>query len=164
MIHGLRTFSNKSFVYKINRIKQYIMDHYVFNLDLETWGLTTKDKEKARFGSFVDMDILRQSNALFGYEGDKYYFDIDIRRHFGLDAYTTDVIPYWKTETVEAMTAFQFKDSCQGGGAGECVSFSALYAAALFIIGRIPLENIFMIGYSLAFAEFYRCGRWSTDQ
>jgi hypothetical protein len=149
--------TKKSFVYKINRIKQFIMEHYVFNLDLETWGLTTKDAEKARFGSFVDMDILRQSNALFGYEGDKYYFDIDIRRHFGLDAYTTDVIPYWKTETVEAMTAFKYKDSCLGG-AGECVSFSALYVAALFVVGRIPLEEIFMIGTPLHSQNFINAG------
>jgi len=147
----------KSFVYKINRIKQFIMDHYVFNLDLETWGLTTKDKEKARFGSFLDMDILKQSNALFGYEGDKYYFDIDIRRHFGLDAYTSDVIPYWKTETIEAMTGFQYKDACMGG-AGECVSFTTLYAAALFVIGRIPLENIFLIGTPLHSQNFINLG------
>jgi hypothetical protein len=46
--------------------------------------------------------LLKQSNALFGYEGDKYYFDIDIRKHFGLDKYDSDIIPYWKTETVEA--------------------------------------------------------------
>src|SRR4030042_6552826 len=35
----------KSFNYKVNRIKQYIMDHYVFNLDLDTWGLTKKNIE-----------------------------------------------------------------------------------------------------------------------
>ena len=28
---------------RILRLKQYIMDHYVFNLDLDTWGLTTKE-------------------------------------------------------------------------------------------------------------------------
>jgi len=33
----------------------------------------------------------------------KYYFDVDIRKHFGLDKYDSDVISYWKTETVEAM-------------------------------------------------------------
>jgi hypothetical protein len=152
-----RDINRKSFNYKINRIKQFIMEHYVFNLDLETWGLTTKGKEKARFGNFIDMDILRQSNALFGYEGDKYYFDIDIRRHFGLDAYTSDVIPYWKTETIEAMTAFRYKESCLEG-AGECVSFSALYVAALFIIGRIPLENIFMMGTPLHSQNFINFG------
>jgi len=91
----------KSFNYKVNRIKQYIMDHYVFNLDLDTWGLTTKDTEMNRFKDFVDMDFIQQSNALFGYEGDKYYFNMDIRRHFGLDKYTSDIIPYWKTETVD---------------------------------------------------------------
>ena len=60
---------------RITRLKQYIMDHYVFNLDLDTWGLTTKPRELARFQDFLDPDTLAQSNALFGYEGDKYYFD-----------------------------------------------------------------------------------------
>jgi hypothetical protein len=143
----------KSFVYKINRIKQYIMEHYVFNLDLDTWGLTTKEKEISRFADFIDMDLISQSNALFGYEGDKYYFDIDIRRHFGLDSYNGNVIPYWKTETVEAMSSFHFKESFMTG-AGECVSLSALYAAALFIVGRIPLENIFLIGTPLHSQNF----------
>lgn len=139
--------------YKVNRIKQYIMDHYVFNLDLETWGLTNKETELNRFKDFIDIQVLEKSNALFGYEGDKYYFDIDIRRHFGLDKYTTEIIPYWKTETVEAMTAFRYKENF-GSGAGECVSLSALYAAAMFIVGRIPLEDIFLIGTPLHSQNF----------
>lgn len=139
--------------YKVNRIKQYIMDHYVFNLDLETWGLTDKNSELNRFRDFMDIQVLEKSNALFGYEGDKYYYDIDIRRHFGLDKYTTEIIPYWKTETVEAMTAFRYKENFSNG-AGECVSLSALYAAALFIVGRIPLEDIFLIGTPLHSQNF----------
>ncbi len=79
---------------RITRLKQYIMDHYAFNLDLDTWGLTTKDREMERFGQFISPETLSQSNALFGYEGDKYYFDIDIRTHFGLDKYEGEVIPY----------------------------------------------------------------------
>ncbi len=144
---------NKSFTYKINRVKQYIMDHFSFNLDLDTWGLTDKHKEMARFSDFVDAESLRQSNALFGYEGDKYYFDIDIRRHFGLDKYTDNAIPYWKTETVEAMTAFRHKEGFRVG-AGECVSLSSLYAAAMFIVGRIPLEKIFLIATPLHSQNF----------
>ena len=138
----------KSFNHKVNRIKQFIIQNYVFNLDLATWGLTTKSREIERFRDFFDMEMLKQSNALFGYEGDKYYFDIDIRKHFGLDKFNSDVIPYWKTETVEAMTAFRFKDSFTTG-AGECVSLSALYAAAIFILARIPLEKIFLIATPL---------------
>lgn len=34
---------------RIQRIKQYIMDNFVFNLDLETWGLTTKQRELGRW-------------------------------------------------------------------------------------------------------------------
>ena len=138
---------------RVLRVKQYIMDHYSFNLDLETWGLTTKEAEIERFRDFVDMDILAQSNALFGYEGDKYYFSIDIRKHFGLDSYNSNVIPYWKTETVEAMTAFYRKDGYLSG-AGECVSLAALYYAAMFIIARIPLDKMFMLGTPLHSQNF----------
>jgi hypothetical protein len=148
-----RDVEKKSFSYKTNRIKQYIIQNYVFNLDLSTWGLTTKEQEIERFKDFFDMDLLRQSNALFGYEGDKYYFDIDIRKHFGLDKYNSEVIPYWKTETVEAMTAFRYKENFSTG-AGECVSLSSLYAAAMFVIGRIPLEKIFLVATPLHSQNF----------
>jgi hypothetical protein len=148
-----KDIEKKSFTYKSNRIKQFIIQNYVFNLDLSTWGLTTKEKEIKRFSDFFDMEMLKQSNALFGYEGDKYYFDIDIRKHFGLDKYDSEVIPYWKTETIEAMSAFRFKESFTTG-AGECVSLSSLYAAAMFIIGRIPLEKIFLIATPLHSQNF----------
>lgn len=143
-----RDIHKKNFISKSNRIKQYIIDNYVFNLDLETWGLTEKEKETARFSDFFDMEVLKQSNALFGYEGDKYYFSIDIRRHFGLDKYDSSVIPYWKTETVEAMTAFRHKEHFSTG-AGECVSLAAIYAAAMFVVGGIPLEKVFMMATPL---------------
>lgn len=148
-----RDIELKSFNFKVNRIKQYIIQNYVFNLDLSTWGLTTKPREIARFSDFFDMEMLKQSNALFGYEGDKYYFDIDIRKHFGLDKFDSDIIPYWKTETVEAMTAFRHKENFNTG-AGECVSLSALYAAAMFVVGRIPLEKIFLLATPLHSQNF----------
>ncbi len=143
---------------RIQRLKQFVMDHYVFNLDLDTWGLTTKQREIERFQDFIDTDALQQSNALFGYQGDKYYFDIDIRTHFGLDKYEGDTIPYWKTETVEAMDAFKFKPAMQTG-AGECVSLSTLYAAALFIVARIPLADIFMMATPLHSQNFIDVGQ-----
>jgi len=138
----------KNFISRANRIKQYIIDNYIFNLDLETWGLTEKEKETARFSDFFDTELLRQSNALFGYEGDRYYFSMDIRRHFGLDKYNSSVIPYWKTETVEAMTAFRHREHFTTG-AGECVSLAALYAAAMFVVGGVPLEKIFLMATPL---------------
>ncbi len=138
---------------RITRLKQFIMDHYDFNLDLDTWGLTNANTELARFGDFIDRETLSQSNALFGYEGDKYYFDIDIRTHFGLDKYEGNIIPYWKTETVEAMDAFCHRPGYPTG-AGECVSLAALYAAALFIIAKIPLEDIFLLATPLHSQNF----------
>lgn len=148
-----KDIEKKSFTNKANRIKQYIIQNYVFNLDLSTWGLTSKTAEIARFSDFFDMTMLKQSNALFGYEGDKYYFDIDIRKHFGLDKFDSDIIPYWKTETIEAMGAFRYKENFTTG-AGECVSLSALYAAAMFVVGRIPLEKIYLIATPLHSQNF----------
>ncbi len=129
---------------KLMRLRQFIMDEYEFNLDLETWGLTSKTREMARFASFIPPDEISKSNGLFGYEGDKYYFDVDIRRHFGLDRYDSDIIPYWKTETVEAMDAFVRRPGYDKK-AGECVSLSTLYAAAAFIVCGIPLEDMYLI-------------------
>jgi len=139
-----KRLEDKSPYRKFMRLKQYIMDEYEFNLDLDTWGLTTQQAELKRFERFIDPQEISRSNALFGYEGDKYYFDVDIRRHFGLDKYNGDVIPYWKTETVEAMSAFRYRDG-YSTGAGECVSLSTLYAAAAFIVCGVPLEDIYMI-------------------
>lgn len=142
---------------RVLRLKQFIIDHYEFNLDLDTWGLTTKETELARFAPWMDEATIGRSNALFGYEGDRYYFDMDIRKHFGLDKYTTNIIPYWKTETIEAMDAFRFKDG-YATGAGECVSLSTLYAAALFIVCRIPLEDIFLMATPLHSQNFIDAG------
>lgn len=138
---------------KINRLKQYIIDHYEFNLDLDTWGLTDQQTELNRFAPFMDAKTISASNALFGYEGDKHYFDLDIRRHFGLENYTDNIIPYWKTETVEAMDSFIRREGYRTG-AGECVSLSTLYAAALFIICKIPLEDIFLMATPLHSQNF----------
>lgn len=138
---------------KIQRLKQFIIDNYEFNLDLDTWGLTTKETELERFAPFMDEKTISQSNALFGYEGDKHYFTLDIRKHFGLDTYNSNIIPFWKTETIEAMDAFKYKDNYRVG-AGECVSLSTLYAAALFIVCDIPLEDIFLIATPLHSQNF----------
>ncbi len=134
----------KSTYKKLMRLKQFIIDEYEFNLDLETWGLTSREKELNRFSKYISAEQIAESNALFGYHGDKYYFDVDIRKHFGLDEYDSNIIPYWKTETVEAMDAFRYKEGYTKR-AGECVSLSALYAAAAFIVCGIPLKDIYML-------------------
>jgi hypothetical protein len=142
---------------KIDRLKQYIIDHYEFNLDLDTWGLTDQQTEMKRFTPFMDAKTISASNALFGYEGDKHYFDQDIRRHFGLEKYNSTVIPYWKTETVEAMDAFVRREGYRTG-AGECVSLSTLYAAALFVVCDVPLEDIFLMATPLHSQNFVAVG------
>ena len=138
---------------RLQRLRQHIMDNYTFNLDLETWGLTNQKRELARFAPFLSPDEIAASNALFGYHGDAYYYDIDIRRHFGLDKYAGDVIPYWKTETIEAMDAFRHKKG-HAVGAGECVSLAGLYAAAAFVVCGLPLESIYLMATPLHSQNF----------
>ena len=53
-----------------------------------------------------------------------------------------------QAETVEAMDAFRHKDAYLTG-AGECVSLATLYAAALFIVARIPLKDIYLMATPL---------------
>ena len=149
-----KKLEGKSPYKKLMRLRQFIMDEYEFNLDLNTWGLTSKQKELKRFEKFISPEDIGKSNALFGYHGDKYYFDVDIRRHFGLDKYDGDIIPYWKTETVEAMTAFGLKDG-YNTGAGECVSLATLYAAAAFVVCGIRLEDIYMVLTPLHSQNFF---------
>jgi len=147
---GIRDMRPKK---RLQRLRQHIMDNYTFNLDLDTWGLTRQQTELARFSRFLSPDDIAKSNALFGYQGDVYYYDIDIRRHFGLDKYTSDTIPYWKTETIEAMDAFRHKDG-HAVGAGECVSLAGLYAAAAFVVCGIPLESIYLMATPLHSQNF----------
>lgn len=40
-----RDIEKKGFTYKVNRIKQYIIDHYVFNLDLPPGGLQPRGRK-----------------------------------------------------------------------------------------------------------------------
>ena len=147
---GIREMRPKK---RLQRLRQHIMDNYTFNLDLETWGLTDQKRELARFAPFLSPDEIAASNALFGYHGDAYYYDIDIRRHFGLDKYTSDTIPYWKTETVEAMDAFRHKAG-HAVGAGECVSLAGLYAAAAFVVCGLPLDGISLMATPLHSQNF----------
>ena len=147
---GIREMRPKK---RLQRLRQHIMDNYTFNLDLETWGLTTQQRELKRFAPFLSPDEIASSNALFGYQGDVYYYDIDIRRHFGLDKYSGDTIPYWKTETVEAMDAFRRKPG-HSVGAGECVSLAGLYAAAAFVVCGFPLNDIYLMATPLHSQNF----------
>ena len=147
---GIREMRPKK---RLQRLRQHIMDNYTFNLDLDTWGLTRQTREMERFASFLSPEEIASSNALFGYQGDAYYYDIDIRRHFGLDKYTSDTIPYWKTETVEAMDAFRHKPE-HTVGAGECVSLAGLYAAAAFVVCGLPLESIYLMATPLHSQNF----------
>jgi hypothetical protein len=103
---------------------------------------------------------LAQSNALFGYEGDKYYFDLDIRTHFGLDKYEeTSSLTGKRKPSKQWMP---FPQARIRHGAGECVSLAALYAAAMFVVAGIPLDDIFLMATPLHSQNFIDTARESS--
>ena len=53
-----KKLEGKSSYKKFMRLKQYIMDEFDFNLDLETWGLTSQDKELKRFEKFISAELV----------------------------------------------------------------------------------------------------------
>ena len=55
--------------------------------------------------------------------------------------------------SVSPQVSFRFKPDHQTG-AGECVSLACLYAAALFVVAKIPLEKIFLLGTPLHSQNF----------
>ena len=48
-----KRLEGKSPYRKLMRLKQFIMDEYEFNLDLDTWGLTQQERELERFKHFI---------------------------------------------------------------------------------------------------------------
>ena len=61
-----KKLQGKSSYRKLMRLRQFIMDEIDFNLDLETWGLTSKAKELKRFEKFISSEEIAKSinNAL----------------------------------------------------------------------------------------------------
>ena len=57
-IDCFKKLEGKSSYKKLMRLKQFIMDEYDFNLDLETWGLTSQGKELKRFEKFNNFNHL----------------------------------------------------------------------------------------------------------
>ena len=53
-----KKLEGKSKYRKLMRLKQFIIDEFEFNLDLETWGLTSKAKELARFETSMSISAV----------------------------------------------------------------------------------------------------------
>ena len=54
-----KKLEGKSSHRKLMRLKQFIMDEFEFNLDLNTWGLTDKDVELKRFEKFISPEDIQ---------------------------------------------------------------------------------------------------------
>jgi hypothetical protein len=125
------------------RMRQYIMDEYEFNLDLNTWGLTTRTSNWP-VSATMSPPRHRPQQRPVRLHGRQVLLR---RRH----------PPAFRPGPVRRRHHPLLEDrdgrghgrlSPQGRlrtGAGECVSLSTLYAAAAFIVCGIPLEDIYMV-------------------
>ncbi len=71
-----RGVEKMSFMQRINRVKQFVIDRYVFNLDLETWGLTTKEAEIERFKRFLDEETIALLKLERSFQGAARYTSV----------------------------------------------------------------------------------------
>ena len=59
-----KKLEGKSTYRRLMRMRQYVMDEYEFNLDLNTWGLTHKDTELKRFEQLKESEKVKKYHDL----------------------------------------------------------------------------------------------------
>lgn len=133
---------------RLNQIQRFF-HHYTFtNLPGEPggdpWGLLSFDEEAKRFGTeFVDT-IQKEYDTTF-----RRLRAENRESQFGqiLDGpyYKQGYFPRLKNETLEVMNAFRTKDP-DGKSSGKCIGLGMLWAAALSVWGRFPLDRIIITG------------------
>jgi hypothetical protein len=118
---------------RITRLKQYIMDHYAFNLDLDTWGLTTKERELARFKDFIDR---RRCASPTPSSATRATSTTSTSTSAPTSAWTSTKATSSPTGRPRPWRPWTPSATRPGysTGAGECVSLATLYAAALFVV------------------------------
>ena len=139
---------------RILRLKQFIIDHYEFNLDLDTWGLTTKEREIDRFRPWMDEATIGAEQRAVRLRGRQVLLRPSISG--GTSASTSTRATSSRTGRRRRSRRWTRSASrtATRTGAGECVSLSTLYAAAMFVVCRIPLEDIFLLATPLHSQNF----------
>jgi len=133
---------------RLNQIQRFF-HHYTFtNIPDEPggdpWGLLNFDEEARRFGNeFVDK-IRKEYDATFRRlrtENTESQFGRIIEEPY----YRQGYFPRLRNETLEVMNAFRSKNP-EGKASGKCIGLGMLWAAALSVWGRFPLDRITVTG------------------
>ncbi len=133
---------------RLNQIQRFF-HHYTFtNIAGEPagdpWGLLDFTKEEKRFGKEFVSNIREEYDATFRklvVETPDSQFGQIINQPY----YRAGFFPRLKNETLEIMNAFTLVNE-EGKSSGKCIGLGMLWAAALVVWGRFPLDRIVVTG------------------
>ena len=110
----------------------------------DLWGLLSYAEEEKRFGSEFINRIRAEYDATF-----RKLLEDNPESQFGQiinqPYYRDGFFPRLKNETLEVMNAFALIDP-EGKRAGKCIGLGMLWAAAMAVWGRFPLDRITITG------------------
>ncbi|MDQ2920557.1 MAG: hypothetical protein M3R52_02920, partial [Acidobacteriota bacterium] len=133
---------------RLNQLQRFFHRYTFTNIPSEPggdqWGLLNFDEEAQRFGA----DFIRRIRAEYDATFRKLLVD-NPESQFGQiinqEYYQQGFFPRLKNETVEVMNAFARIDP-EEKRAGKCIGLGMLWAAAMAVWGRFPLDRIVIIG------------------
>jgi hypothetical protein len=133
---------------RLNQIQRFF-HHYTFtNIDGEPggdpWGLLNFAEEEIRFGKGLVDSIREEYDSTFRkllVETPDSQFGQIINQPY----YRAGFFPRLKNETLEVMNAFMLVND-EGKSSGKCIGLGMLWAAALVVWGRFPLDRIVITG------------------
>ncbi len=133
---------------RLNQIQRFF-HHYTFTtIDGEPggdpWGLLNFAEEEKRFGKEFVENIREEYDATFKRllaETPDSQFGQIINQPY----YKEGFFPRLKNETLEVMNAFTSVNE-EGKSSGKCIGLGMLWAAALVVWGRFPLDRVVITG------------------
>lgn len=133
---------------RLNQIQRFFHRYTFTNIAGEPggdpWGLINFAEEEKRFGSEFVQKIRAEYDTTFRKllaENPESQFGQIINE----DYYRKGFFPRLKNETLEVMDAFVSVNE-EGKRSGKCIGLGMLWAAALVVWGRFPLDRIIITG------------------
>lgn len=134
---------------RLNQLQRFFHRYTFLNLPEQpggdVWGLINFVEEEKRFGTKFVQKIQAEYDATFRKllaENPESQFGQIINQSY----YRRGFFPRLKNETLEVMNAFAHVDAMEGKRAGKCIGLGMLWAAAMCVWGRFPLDHIIIIG------------------
>jgi hypothetical protein len=134
---------------RLNQLQRFFHRYTFLNLPEQpggdAWGLMSFAEEEKRFGSAFVQKIRAEYDATFRKllaENPESQFGQIINQSY----YKEGFFPRLKNETLEVMNAFAHTDTMEGKQAGKCIGLGMLWAAAMCVWGRFPLNRIVITG------------------